>query len=331
MTSRVPLLLTAFTLFACLASPPTRSQGVGVGQRIDCTGSLSLNSGTTGQSAEIFVPDYYRAPAGGAFTLVLHLHSASWAAEDAIYRARANAVLLAIHLGNLSGPYQSYFSRPGVFRQILDTVTAVLRERGIIASPVVRKLVVTSFSAGYAGVREVLRSPDCRARIDALLLADGLHSSLDSTLMNTQLQDFLTFAQDARGGKKIFISTHSSIRTSGYRSTTETANYLLAGLGLPRKVAAGSDEVGTRISTADTGNFHLRGYAGDTATDHMKHLYGMHQMVSDVMARLGDEATGIGQKRSEGGPCDVRPAVKPVGTPSLSGECRTSQHSHLLR
>jgi hypothetical protein len=286
--------------------------------RIDCTASLSLNRGTTGQFAQIFVPDDYQVPAGGAFTLVLHLHGASWAAEDAISRARANAVLLNIHLGALSGPYQSYFSRPGVFQEVLDTVTAVLRDRSIIATPVIRKLLVTSFSAGYAGVREILRSPEHRAKIDALLLADGLHTSLDSALMKTQMQDFLTFALDARAGRKVFLCTHSSIPTSGYRSTTETADYLLAGLGLCRTAVAGSDEIGTRISAADTGHFHLSGYSGDTAADHMKHLYGMHRMVSDVMALLGAGLTGVRHERSEPAVCDRRVCPDLFHTMALS-------------
>ena len=71
------------------------SQGVAVGTRIDLTSNLGLNS-STGQFAQLFVPDYYAASANGQYMLVLHLHSASWAAEDQVYRSNTNAILFNI-------------------------------------------------------------------------------------------------------------------------------------------------------------------------------------------------------------------------------------------
>jgi hypothetical protein len=266
---------------------------VAAGQRIDCTAALPLNAVTTGQFAQLFIPEYYVPPPDGGYTLVVHLHSASWAAEDAVHRARASTVLFTIHLGALSSPYQSYFSRPDAFRQILDTVASVLRQRNIVATPGLRRLLVSSFSAGYAGVREILRSAEHYGSIDALMLADGLHSSLDSALMKSQLQDFVRYAREARERTKVFLLTHSSIPTSGYRSTTETANYLLENLPLPRREVAGNDEIGTLVSVADTGSFRLRGYAGETASDHMNHLYGLHLMVSQAMELLAGGPTGV--------------------------------------
>jgi hypothetical protein len=65
--------------------------------------------------------------------------------------------------------------------------------------------------------------------------------------------------------------THSSLRTTGYASTTETANYLTWRLG-------GSPQLNTsvspnplgleRLSTYSKGNFHMRGFAGGGAADH---------------------------------------------------------------
>ncbi|NOX90140.1 MAG: hypothetical protein GXO77_14065, partial [Calditrichaeota bacterium] len=95
------------------------AQGVGKGQRIDLTSSLSLDTGQ-GQFAQLFIPDYYNAPQDGKITLVFHLHSASWAAEDEVYRAKAEAVLFNIHLGGLSSPYKNYFSDQTKFRKILN-------------------------------------------------------------------------------------------------------------------------------------------------------------------------------------------------------------------
>ena len=73
------------------------SQGVGVGARIDLTSKLALNT-ASGQFAQLFIPDYYSAPADGRYMLVFHSHSASWAAEDEVYRSNTNAILFNIHL-----------------------------------------------------------------------------------------------------------------------------------------------------------------------------------------------------------------------------------------
>ncbi|MBI5472399.1 MAG: hypothetical protein HY961_08655, partial [Ignavibacteriae bacterium] len=211
--------LIAWLLFAPALS---FSQGVGVGTRIDLTAKLNLNNGATGQFAQVFIPDYFWPAVDDSFTLVFHLHSASWAAENEVYRSNTNAILFNIHLGALSSPYQSYFTAQTNFQKILDSVAAVLRSNNIIAQPKIRRLILTSFSAGYAGVREILKT--YYGRINALTLADGLHCNSDSATMRVQMQDFVRYARDAKEKHKVFLLTHSSITTSGYESTTATAN-----------------------------------------------------------------------------------------------------------
>ncbi len=272
-------------LLCTLAAPAARSQGVAQGTRIDLTAKLNLN---TGQFAQLFVPDFYWPTVDDRFTLVFHLHSASWAAEDQVYRSNTNAILVNIHLGALSSPYQNYFTNHANFQRILDTTIAVLRSNNIIAQPVINKLIVTSFSAGYAGVREIFKS--YYNRIDALTLADGLHSNSDSSTMRTQMQDFLRFARDAAARRKVFLLTHSSIPTSGYASTTATANYLIQNTGITRIPHSAVDEIGTQYSRADTGHFRLKGYLGETASDHLRHLHNMHLMLARAV-RLLDSTT----------------------------------------
>lgn len=280
------LLLSVF-------SATTLAQGVAIGLRFDLTPELQLNQGTTGQFAQVFVPNYFQAPESGKFMLVFHLHSASWAAEDAVYKAQANSVLFNIHLGALSSPYQNYFQDASKFRLILDNVKAVLQNHNIIVNPSIDTLIVTSFSAGYAGVREIFKTPAYYDQIKALALADGLHCNSDPSLKEQQMRDFLRFAKDARDEKKIFCLTHSAIPTSGYESTTQTANYLINGIGARRIFVSAMDEIGLQQSACDTGNFHLKGYAGETATDHMKHLYGLHLMLKQIIQILQQATVGL--------------------------------------
>ncbi|MGQ9559385.1 MAG: T9SS type A sorting domain-containing protein [Candidatus Oleimicrobiaceae bacterium] len=262
------------------------AQGVGVGSRVDLTDLFRLDR-TKGQFAQLFVPDYFHPDADGSYILVFHLHSASWAAEDQVYKARCNAVLCNIHLGALSSPYQSYFSDQSRFAAMLDTVSAQLSSNGVIRLPRLKTLIITSFSAGYAGVREILKNPAYYGHVAALTLADGLHCSEDPTLRAGQMQDFVRFARDAAKGQKVMVLTHSSIRTTGYWSTTQTAAYLVAALGATVVPCGVTDEIGMQYSRCDTGCFHLRGYMGDAAQDHLKHLYAMDKMLAQVMKDLG--------------------------------------------
>lgn len=286
------LFLVAFPLCA-------PAQGVGIGTRIDLTQKLQLGSG---QFAQLFVPDYFVTPANGEFTLVFHLHSASWAAEDEVYKSHTNAILFNIHLGSFSSSYQTYFSNQAYFQDIVDTILSVLRAGSIIPNPAVGSLIVTSFSAGYAGVREIFKTPTYYSQIDALTLADGLHCSSDPPTMVVQMQDFVRFAMDARNGNKVFLLTHSSITTVGYENTTQTADYLISHIGTTRISFSAIDSIGQQFSSADTGFFHLRGYFGTTAIDHLRHLYNMHVMLraADSLVRSGTVHVKESQSKPEG-------------------------------
>jgi hypothetical protein len=268
------------------------AQAVGDGIRIDLSDQLSLDT-DGGQFAQLFIPDYYQANSDGKYTLVFHLHSASWAAENQVYRAGANAIVFNIHLGALSSPYQNYFSDSEKFQTIMNIISAELEQREIEIDPLLDNLLVTSFSAGYAGVREILKTGTYYEKIVAIHLADGLHATSNSSIMEEQMKDFVRFARDARDKIKIMRLTHSSIPTPGYESTTSTANYLIEHIGSARTPADEQDEIGTMYSRCDTGQFFLRGYYGDTANDHMKHLYAMHRMIANTINILNDSLTSL--------------------------------------
>jgi len=286
MLKKIPFLVLIFLSLTTLS----RAQAVGDGTRIDLSAQLSLDTGG-GQFAQLFIPDYYQSDNDGRFNLVFHLHSASWAAENQVYRALVNAIVFNIHLGALSSPYQNYFSDSDKFQSILDMITSELEQREIEIDPVLDNLIVTSFSAGYAGLREMLKTNTYYDKIKAIHLADGLHATSNPGIMDEQMQDFVKYARDARDRTKIMHITHSSIPTPGYESTTSTANYLIEHIGATRQPADEQDEIGTMYSRCDSGLFNLRGYHGETAEDHMKHLYAMHIMISQTFNILDDSIT----------------------------------------
>ena len=298
--------LASFLILSYLLSTNIFAQGIAIGHRFNLTSELQLNQNTTGQFARAFVPDYFKAPENGKFMLVFHLHSASWAAENQVYKAQANVILFNIHLGALSSPYQNYFQDGNKFKLILDKVITFLKNNNVIANPQIEKLIITSFSAGYAGVREIFKIPAYYEQIDALSLADGLHCNSEPALKQEQMKDFLRFARDARDLKKIMFLTHSEIPTNDYQSTTQTADYLINGIGAQRISVTTVDEIGVQKFACDAGYFHLKAYSGETASDHLNHLYGMNLMLEKIVKQLAQTSIGLKDKINKAGEKFIR-------------------------
>jgi len=77
-------------------------------------------------------------------------------------------------------------------------------------------------------------------------------------------------------GRKTFVVTHSEIFPAVYASTTECAGYLLGELRLERRATLRHGPIGMQqLSAVDAGGFHLRGYAGNSAQDHVDHPQAM--------------------------------------------------------
>ena len=70
--------------------------------------------------------------------------------------------------------------------------------------------MVSSWSAGYGAVREILRQPECYARVERVLLIDGMHTGYigerpgpqESRLDPEGLEVFVRFARDAVDRRK---------------------------------------------------------------------------------------------------------------------------------
>lgn len=72
------------------------------------------------------------------------------------------------------------------------------------------------------------------------------------------------------------ILTHSEIFPGTFASTTETADYLVAQLGLKRRATARWGPMQTQqLSKIRQGSFVLVGYAGNSAPDHVDQLHSL--------------------------------------------------------
>ncbi len=188
------------------------------------------------EKGKIHLPANFN-PGEKPYRLFVHLHGSSKVVIENFNKVGVNGILISLQLGSLSSPYRIAFSDQNYFQTVIDTTLIILRDS--IAGfewKDYERLYITSFSAGYGGVREILKNEKYYDRINAVILSDGLHTDYISDIDSTNecklpnlllLQDFLRFTKDAVKGKKEFIVTHSEIFHGSYSSTTECSNYLL--------------------------------------------------------------------------------------------------------
>jgi hypothetical protein len=220
-------------------------------------------------------PTLVQEPGDGATPLIIHFHGAPWLPECAA-ATLGEAGVVAVQLGSGSSAYAKPFAeQPQLFRQLLEE-TARVSERQW--GPV----ILSGWSAGYGAIREILRQTPDDNDIAAVVLLDGLHASyatgkpgpLESDLETDSLAPFLAYARRAAEGQATMLIEHTEIFPGTFASTTETADYLLRRLELPRRSTLAWGPLGTQqLSEARRGRLVVRGYAGNSAPDHVDLLH----------------------------------------------------------
>jgi hypothetical protein len=234
---------------------------------------------------DLYLSKRFGAPAQGA--LVIHFHGASWLVEQHIHGSATRAALVTVNLGAGSGRYAAPFAETGRFAALLDEAASAA---GTLTGrrPEWTTITLTSWSAGYGATRAILADPAWFARVDGVFLADSLHASYVATgdpgaprvtdlpVATEDLAVFARFAEEAAAGRKRLFITHSEVYPGTYASTTETATALLASLHLRRRRVLESGPLGMQqLSEVTRGGFRLAGFAGNSAPDHVDHLYAL--------------------------------------------------------
>jgi hypothetical protein len=239
---------------------------------------------------ELFIPGTYQHRAGAATDLLVHFKGDPQVVWNNAAYADLNSVIVTINYDGLSNTYATPFLNTSRFQSILDEALAKLQQQPDFADTNAwNKVGVSSFSAGYGAVREILKQPAYRTRIDALLMADSLYAgkAADGTAVDADVVDFKTFAGLAKSGVKSFILDHSSESVS-YASTTVCANEILSYLRLTTS-PVDVDGLGPLhfFRHTTSGNFELWGEIGDTDAEHWQHLYNIGQFLKDMpLAKL---------------------------------------------
>jgi hypothetical protein len=237
---------------------PRLSEGTAAGRR------ERLDLGT------LFLPAHSHTRA-----LLFFFHGGTWLPEVAA--SRNKVAVVSVQAGEGSAVYAHLFDDP---RRFLRLLAEAEDKAGIKFD----RVMLGGWSAGCGAVRQILKTPESYARVDAALLIDGMHTDyadgkpgpLESRIDPGNLAIWLQLARDAMAGRKRLIVTHSEIFPGTYASTTETADYLLAQLGLRRRAVLRWGPMGTQqLSEARAGRFRILGYAGNSAPDHVDQLHAL--------------------------------------------------------
>jgi hypothetical protein len=222
------------------------------------------------------------------YDLVVHFHGAPSVMEDAFEHSGLDGALVVYNLGIGSGAYEDPYSMPGSYDHMLESVTLAVRELCPTAAQP-KRVALSGWSAGYGAILHIIDRARDAARVDAVLLADGMHVGFEPVgfrkVSAISMAPFALFADEAIAGRKLFAITHSSIQTP-YASTTETAEFLLEAEGLPvdRREAPGPRPGMTLTSRADREGFHLRGFSGEDKAAHCDHLFAFGDLLFTPLA-----------------------------------------------
>ena len=263
------------------------------GRAADATTAIRYEQHRIGK-AIVSLPSTWTAR-GPEIPVWLHLHGAPAVIESNFAAFGAPGVLVNLTLPGLSKSYADHFADAAVFPELWRELQALLRRTAPGKAWTLGRLTVSSFSAGFGGVRQLLRQPEAFDRIGTLVMADSIYCGYggDAALKQVDpelMSGFLRFAGLAAEGKKRLLITHSRQVPEGYASTTETADFLIAKLGGERtRAEPGEWPGGLRLLTRfKRSNFEVLGFDGEAPEDHMRHL----RVIGALLRRVEESKSG---------------------------------------
>jgi hypothetical protein len=224
-------------------------------------------------------------PATHPRAILFFFHGGTWLPEVAA--ARHKIAVVSVQAGSGSGTYSRLFDDPQRWPRLLADAEAK-------AGAPFRRVLLGGWSAGCGGVRQILRSPDSYTRVAGVVCIDGIHTDyvdgrpgpLESKIGAENLVIWEQVARDAVAGRKRVLITHSEIFPGTFASTTETADYLIARLAVPRRAVLKWGPMGLQqLGETRSGDFLLMGFAGNSAPDHVDQLHALSSWVDWLLKK----------------------------------------------
>lgn len=250
----------------------------------------------------LFIPDGYIHRPGAAADLVVHFHG-----DPATYRNNAkyaglNALIVTVNYGGLSSAYQTPFQNDtNLFNTLVSEALAKARQQPDFPDNLAwDRLAVSTFSAGYGAVREILKQPSYYGEIDAIVAADSIYAGFvaypsNLSLVSSQMVDWRRYAADAKAGSKWFLVSHSQVDPVTYASTVLTANDLMSHVGLA-PTSVNYNGLGTLnfYRRAQSGQFTVLGATGADGDAHLEHLRYVGEYLRDLpVAKVPEPSAAV--------------------------------------
>jgi len=258
------------------------------------------------RGSELFIPTWFSTKNGG-YDLIIHFHGLSNIQEANIEQAQLNVAVVSVNLGAGTDPYSKPFSKKDVFAALLEEAQSEIESSGRAPNAKMRRLALSAWSAGYVSVAGVMRDPAVAEKVDAILLADGFFTAFTNvkrrTVNEAGIKPMALYAEAAARDEKLFAITHTTIPTGDFPSVQECVAKLLEMTSIPKTP---SSTVGPRdmheIYAVDKGSFHVRGYEGVTAKDHVKQIRAMGETLYPLLKQRWDKQDGAAAAAKQASP-----------------------------
>ncbi len=205
--------------------------------------------------------------------------------HGALESTRRHIAFACVQMGAGSAAYETPLGS-GTFARLLAAVRAEFTACS--------RIWLSGFSAGYGALRAALADDGVAEQVDGVLILDGLHSGYrpqgrplaeGGHIEEEPLAPFVHFARRAALGDARMLLTHSEVFPGTFASTTETADYLVKALDLPRRAVLEWGPLGMQqLSDAHRGKLRIMGFAGNSAPDHVDHLHALSHFRNELFA-----------------------------------------------
>ncbi|MBS2020424.1 MAG: hypothetical protein JST00_46635 [Deltaproteobacteria bacterium] len=218
------------------------------------------------------------------FDLVIHFHGRHQVAVDALEQSGMPVALVNVDIGVGSHVYRGAYDAAGTLDHLVGLAERSLHETGRLPNARVGRIAISAWSAGYGAARAILGRPADAARVDALLLVDGLFADWDAKRSGRPrvpsmeaLAPTTAFAALATRGEKLFFLSHTAITQAQYAGPPDCADLLIKHFEAPRSAVPASARPfgGSATYVSDLGDFHVRGYDGKAFGEHAEQHRGM--------------------------------------------------------
>ncbi len=265
------------------APPPMPARAIARGQEAQAGEQVVLND--QGTNFTLYLPKAWKIAPSGEVALTVHFHSAIWFGIQEHLRRGLTGPLICFYPGEGSTVYRLAFEDRQRFGRWLRMVEKELKLRGTPENTRITMVDISSFSAGYGAVREIVKSPEYFSLLRRVVLSDSMYAGFEADALKDgirkpareHLDPWVPLAKAAARSEKTMVLTHSEVPTSTYANTATCAAALIETVGAPRQsVAPGSSQAASDPEfplkyRSDLGNLHIWGYAGTNAMAHMTH------------------------------------------------------------